>query len=102
MCAQKEQQRVPRNVQIEINKAMRQKAATRDKPRKLQSCQKGSFRFKQLPQRVIEQQREKPGTAQAASNSGFSQGLEVIVMRVINDFSVIQRFIRRIDNLQAA
>src|SRR6266436_10036596 len=89
ICHQKKEQGVARDVEIEIDKTMHEKAGAGDQTRKMESGGEGLVLQKQAPERMKEQCTEKPGAARAADNSGFGQSLEVVVVRVIDDLCVV-------------
>src|SRR6266404_2435729 len=73
---------------------MHQKAATRHKSREMQRGGKGFVGDQQLLQRTEEQHTQEPGAAEGAGKASVRQQLEIVVMRVIDDSSVIKAFVR--------
>ena len=101
VCHEKKEKKVSRNVQIEINEAVREKAEAGDKGRKLECGSKSSVGLRQAPERIEKQNTQEPKAAQATRNTSFCKGLEIIVMSVIDDLSVIESFISGKDNLES-
>src|SRR5690349_12220098 len=99
ICGHEKQERISRNMQIEIDQAVCEEAATSYKTGGMQCGREGAIGLKQLAEKMIEKQSEKPGAAHASDYSRFSQGFQIIVVRMIDDFSVIQSFIGRINDL---
>src|SRR5437879_3582005 len=49
-----------------------------------------------------QQDNEKPGTTETTKPAGLGQSFEVIVVRVVDNLSIIQGLVRRIDDLESA
>src|ERR1700687_5927143 len=98
----KKQQRVRRDVQVEIDQAMHEEAVASHQPGELQGPGKRIVELMQSFQGLAKQDAEKPGTAEPSENAGFGEGLEVVVVRVVDDFSIVERFVTRINDLQSA
>jgi hypothetical protein len=88
------------NVQVEIDETVREKPETSDKSRELNRRSKGSNGLRQAPKRIEEQDTKKPNAAQAAGNAGFRETLEVIIVGVIDDFSVVESLVSGEDQLE--
>src|ERR1700720_657211 len=58
--------------------------------------------LEQLPQRDEEKNAQESGAAEAAGDAGLGQGFEVVVVRVIDDFSVVVGLVGGEDGLQGA
>ena len=99
---EEKQQSVCRNVEIEIDEAVREKPQARDETRELDGRSKGPYRLRQAPKRIEQQNAQKPNTAQAAGNARFRETLEVVIVGVIDDFSVIESLVSREDQLESA
>ena len=100
VCQEKKEEKVSWNVHIEINEAVREKAEAGNKDRKLEGGSKSSVGLRQAPERMEKQKSQEPKATQATRNTSFCKGLEIIVVSVIDDLSVIQGFISRKDKLQ--
>src|SRR5713226_2575326 len=51
---------------------------------------------------VIEQDAQEPCATQSSKNASFGEGLKVVVMRVIDALSIVERFVRGINDLERA
>src|ERR1700694_5965143 len=86
----KKQERIRRDVQVEIDQAMHEEAAASHQPGELQGPGKGVVELTKSFYGIAEQGAEKPGPAEPSENAGFSESLEVVVVRVVDDFSVVE------------
>ena len=93
---------VCRYVQIEIDETVREKPQACDETRELDGRSKGANRLRQAPKRIEQQNAQKPNTAQAAGHARFRETFEVVIVGVIDDFSVIESLVSREDELQSA
>src|SRR6266446_3855988 len=99
----KEKQKSVRwNMQVEINQAMDEEAGASHQAREMQSSDKGVVQLTQSPQGFSEQNTQKPSTTESSENSGFGEGLQVVVVCVIDDSPIVERFIRWIHGLERA
>ncbi len=78
---------------------MHQEASTGHQAGELQSSGKGLVQLAHPSQRFSEQHTQKPSTTESSKNSGFGEGLEVVVVRVIDDSPIVEGFVRRINDL---
>lgn len=89
-------------MEVEIDQAVYQKATTAEESGEVERCGEGFVSLEELAKRDEEQSAEEPGAADAAGDSGFRELLEVVVVRVIDDFSIVLRFVGRENGLQRA
>src|SRR5580698_10791675 len=81
---------------------MSEKTETRYQTGELNGRNKSTLGLRQLPKRIEEQDTQKPYATQPSSNARFRKAFQVIVVRVIDNFSVIKRLISREDGLKGA
>jgi len=93
---------VCRNVEIEINETVREKPQASYQTRELDGRSKGAHGLRQAPKRVEQQNAQKPNTAQATGKARFREALEVVIVSVIDDSSVIESLVSREDQLESA
>lgn len=86
----KKQESVSGDVQVEIDQSMHEEAGASHQPGKLQGPGKGIIELAQSFQGFAEQDTQKPGTTEPSQNAGFGEGLEVIVVRVVDDFPIVE------------
>jgi|SRR5580692_4714537 hypothetical protein len=98
----KKEESIPGNVQIEIDQAMGEKPKTSHKSGELDGGAEGSDRLRETPQGIEEQDAEKPSATQAAGKTGFREAFEVIVVGVVDYFSIVERFVGGKDDLEGA
>ena len=84
---------VRRYMKVEIHETVYQKATTANKAGEVQRGSKGLVALQQLTQRNEVKNAEEGTTAEAASDAGFCQTLEVVVVRVIDNFSIVVGFV---------
>src|ERR1700736_2234080 len=97
---QKKEQGVARDVEVEIDQTVHEKAGTSDEARKMESGGEGLVLQEQATERTKKQSTEKPGATRGASDSGFGQGFEVVVVGVIDNSCVVVGFVGRENGLQ--
>ena len=86
-------------MQVEIDQTVHQQAAARSPSAKSQSIRKGiAFRLKKS-QGTDDEQNEKPSAANAADDACFRERLQVVVVGVVYDLSVVETLVGRIDLL---
>src|SRR5277367_3071276 len=89
-------------MKVEIDEAVYQKATSAQKAREVEGSGEGFVDLQQLAQGNEKKRAEEPGAANAAGDSGFGEHFEVVVMRVVDDFSVVLRLVGGEDGLQRA
>ena len=94
------EQGISRNVQIEIDKAVNQKRSAGGESGEMQGGSEWLIGLQKLSQRYEKERAEEPGAQQTASETGFSERLDIIVVGMIDDLGVVQGFIRGINDLQ--
>src|SRR5882724_342610 len=99
---EKKQEGVGGDVQIEIDKAMHKKPGAGHETGELQGPGKGIVELAQTLQGLGQQDTDEPGAAEATGNASFRKGLQIVVVRVIDDLPVIESFIGWVDDLQRA
>ncbi len=77
-------------MQIEIDEAMHEETRASHRPGELQGSGKGVLELAKSSQGLTEQDGQKPGTTQSSKNASFGEGLKVVVMRVIDDLSIVE------------
>ena len=102
MRHEQEQKKIRRDMQIEIDETMHEKAAACDQPGELQSASKGMIQLAQSHQGLAEKDAQEPSATKPSEKAGLRQGLEVVVVRVVDNLSIVERFVREIDDLQGA
>src|ERR671922_948824 len=102
MRHQEEQPKVGRDVEVEVHQGVHEESRAGHNSRKLQSPGKGKVPQPKKGKRLEKQNPEEPGAAQTAQRARFSKGFQVIVVRVIDDFAVIQGLVGRVDDLQSS
>src|SRR5258707_12276461 len=85
-----------------MEKAVHKKATTAGKAREPQGRREGNARPLKGLKPGEQEQTDKPGETQSAENARFGQRFEVIIVRMIDDLSIIKSFIERIDGLERA
>src|SRR6266851_5091794 len=95
-------QGVARDVEIEIDQTVHEEADATDKTRKMESEGEGLVLQEHTTERTKKQSAEKPGAARNTDDSGFGQSFEVIIVCVIDNFGVVQGFVRWENSLQSA
>ena len=93
---------ISRDVEVEVDQRMHEQSSTSHDSRKLQGSHKGKVILAEAREGFEQQSREKPGTTGTAQDACFGKGLQVVVVGVIDDFSVIESFVGRIHDLQRA
>src|SRR6266566_2687024 len=78
------------NMQVKIDQAMHQEACASHQAGELQSSGKRVVQLTQPLQGFSEQNAQKPSTTESSKNSSFGEGLEVVVVCVINDSSIVE------------
>jgi hypothetical protein len=99
---QEKKKGVARDVEIEIDQTVHEEAGATDKARKMESGGEGLVLQEHTTERTKKQSTEKPGAARGTGDSGFGQSFEVIIVCVIDNFGVVQRFVGWEDSLQSA
>src|SRR6266849_4793819 len=99
---EEEEQGVARDVKIEIDQTVHEEAGASDESRKMESGGERLVLQEQATEGTKEQNTEKPGAARGASDSGFRQSFEVIVVGVIDNFCVVLGFVGGENGLQGA
>src|SRR6266581_5173103 len=100
MRHEKKQQSIGGDVQVEIDETMHEKASCCDQFRELQDPCKGITELKQALEGHAQQGDDKPGTTKASEKSRLGKGLKVIVVGMVDNLSVVERLVGRIDDLQ--
>ena len=77
-------------MQVEINQAMHQEANASHQTAELQSSGKGVVQLTQPLQGLSEQNTQKPSAAESSENSSFGEGLEVVVVCVVDDSPIVE------------
>jgi len=99
---EKEQECVGGNMKIEVDERVNQESAARGESGQAESDRKRKALLLQGSKRGKNEQCDKPGAAQASQNSGFGKRFEIVIVRMVDDFSVIESFIRGINELNGA
>src|SRR6266705_3506182 len=100
MRHEKKQQSIGGDVQVEINETMHEKATCSDQSRELQDPCKGITELTQALEGHAQQGDDKPGTTKASEKSRLGKGLKVIVVGVVDNLSVVKRFVGGVHDLQ--
>src|SRR5689334_6827809 len=90
------------NMEVEVDQGMHQESGARHSSRDLQGTGKRKVILAKMQNGLAQQNYEEPGTAEAAQHAGFCEGLKIIIVRVIDNFAVVQSFVARINDLQRA
>jgi len=99
---QEEEVGVGGDVEIEVDETVNEEAATAGKSGEAERGDEGELRILQRAQSGDQENADKPCAANPSENSGFGEGFEIVIVNVVDDFSVVQRFIGRIDDLRGA
>ncbi len=89
-------------MQVEIDEAMHEKAAAGHQTGKLQRPGERIDELAQALKGLGQQDAEKPSAAKATGNARLCKSFQIVVVRVIDDLSIVERFIGRIGDLQCA
>ena len=89
-------------MEIEVDQTVHQEATTASEAGEPQSRCERNIRFLQRAQAGKEKQTYKPGATQSSGNPCFGKRFEVVVMRVIDDLSVVESLVGRIDRFKRA
>src|SRR6266478_4154135 len=100
MRHEKKQKGIGGDVQVEIDETMHKKATRSYQSRELQGPCKGITELTQALEGHVQQDDDKPGTTKASEKSRLSKGLKVIVVGMVDNLSVVKRFVGGIDDLQ--
>ena len=102
MSGQEEEQGIGRDVKVKIDQTVYQKGTTAEEAGEVE---RGGERFvdlQNLTERDEKKHTEEPCAADATGDSGFGELFEVVVVRVVDDFSVVLRLVGGKDGLQRA
>src|SRR5881394_1926709 len=102
MSHQEEKPKVGWDVEVEVDQSVHQESRAGNYSGKLQCPGKRKITLPEKGKRFEKQNPEEPGAAQTAQRPRFSKSLQVIVVRVIDDFAVIKGLIRRVRDLKSA
>ena len=102
MGHQEEEKEIGGDVQIEIDETVHEKAAASDETGELQSAREGLTQLAQSYQRLTEQDAKEPRATHTSKKPCLCQGFEVVIVRVVDNLSIVERFVRGINNLQSA
>ena len=102
MRHQEKKKGIRRDVQVEIEKAMHEKAAAANQAGELQGARKGMIEFARAIPRLEEEHTQEPGAAEAPEDAGVGKGFEIVVVGVVHDFAVEESFVGRENDLQGA
>src|SRR5207249_7284958 len=86
MSHQEEEPKVGWDVEVEVHQSVHQESRAGNYSGKLQRPWKRKITLPEKGKRFEKQNPEEPGAAQTAQRARFSKSLQVIVMRVIDDF----------------
>src|SRR5580704_2174562 len=76
-------------MKVEIHETVYQKATTAHETGEVQRGSKWLVALQQLTQRNKVKNAEEGATAEAAGDAGFGQTLEIVIVRVIDNFAVV-------------
>jgi hypothetical protein len=99
---QEKQESVGGDVEVEIDKTVNQKAAASCHAGELQRGGKRGIELAKPFYGLPEQNTQKPSATEPPEYARFGQGLEVVVVGMVDDSPVVKGFVRRINNLQGA
>ena len=99
---EEEEQGVGRNVKVEIDEAMNEKTTTADQTGELQSAGERMIELAGALQGSQEQNTQEPRATEPAKNARVREGFEIVIVRVVYDFSVEKGFVGRKDDLERA
>src|SRR5437762_41266 len=102
MSHQEEKPKVGWDVEVEVDQSVHQESRAGNYSGKLQRPWKRKITLPEKGKRFEKQNPEEPGAAQTAQRARFNKSLQVIVVRVIDDFGVIKGLIRRVRDLKSA
>jgi hypothetical protein len=78
------------NVQVEIDETVNEKAAASHQSAELQSRGKRVIQLAKTLYELPEQDTQKPRATEASEQTCFGQGLKVVVVGMVDDFSVVK------------
>src|SRR5277367_3193796 len=99
---QKKEEGVRRNVQIKIDEAVGEKSQTSYQRGELNGGRKGACCLRETPKRIEKKNAKKPDTTQAANNACLRESFEIVIVGMVDDLSIVERFVRGEDKLQRA
>src|SRR5690348_16994360 len=99
---EQEQEGIRGNVEVKVDEAVDQDAKAAREPREVKNTRKRAGRFLNSPHGGDEQYRQEPCAAKTSKQPGLRKNLQIIVVCVVDNFSVVLRFVRRIGRLKRA
>ena len=102
MRHEKKQQEIGRYVKVEIHQHMNQESRARDYAGELQGARKGMIKLPQPQQGLAQEYRQEPSAADSSQQTCFRQRLQIVVVGMVDNLSVVKRFIGWIYDLKRA